>query len=753
MSTRITSWALIIFTAIVIPSAVAQIAIPVHYEDMGWECWSIRERTVDITVRDQAATVSVTDEVVNPCSQTVEIEYLFPLPPDAAVDQFTLVVDGRELTGRIMDAGEARRVYDDIVRKRRDPGLLEYAGYGFYRSSAFPLAPGKSAQLVVHYSSICKKDGDIVELWYPMTTGRFCAEPVGHFSIRADIQSAADIAHVYSPSVDLRIDRRSPNRVEVSYEARGYRPLADFQLFYEASRDQVGATFFTYWPDNSSDGYYMMLVSPSPRTDAASIMPKDIVVVLDRSGSMSGEKIRQARDAARFVLNNLNRGDRFNFITYNDKPTECFSSMKDASRENVNQALERLDRMEASGGTNIYDALDVAMSNFSGFTRRFINHNRPAYVIFLTDGLPTVGNVKEADILTNTCSANKAHVRLFTFGVGYDVNARLLDKLVGDNHGRGAYVKPNESIESKVSALYTRIKNPFMTDVTASLEHFSTRDDCPSELGDLFEGDQLIRVGRIFANSEASYNHLDAEDCPATLTVNGFINGEQHSFEYPVTLNRSEHSRSYQFVEKVWAVRRIGQLLQETQRRGRVEEIVDELIRLSKRYGIVTPYTSYLADERSDFAAEHETRANISQLLKKAPGFKTDPEGQMRIVARDEALSMAAPQAMQSSKGYAMRIGATSKQEYESGVAQEISTIRIVGNETLYKRGDVWMTSSVGNLDPVRDRAKFTIIQRYSDEYFALTRDNSSDENKVLASQKPNEKLAILLRGTAYIIE
>ena len=168
---------LIVLTGLLASGAVAQIAVPVQFDNNWWECWSIQERNVDIVVRDQVASVTVTDQVVNPCSRNVEIEYMFPLPPDAAVDQFTLVVDGRELTGRILDAKEARQIYNDIVRRRRDPGLLEYAGCGFYRSSAFPLAPGKSAELIVHYTATCKKDGDLVELWYPMSSGRFCAEP------------------------------------------------------------------------------------------------------------------------------------------------------------------------------------------------------------------------------------------------------------------------------------------------------------------------------------------------------------------------------------------------------------------------------------------------------------------------------------------------------------------------------------------------------------------------------------------------
>jgi Ca-activated chloride channel family protein len=749
MSAKLTAKALIMFTGLMASSACAQIAVPVRYDDYWWECWSIRERSVEMVVRDQIASVTVTDDVVNPCPHDVEIQYVFPLPPDAAVDQFTLVVDGRELTGHMLDADEARRIYNDIVRRRRDPGLLEYAGYGFFRSSAFPLHPGKSAKLIVHYTATCKKDGDIVELWYPMSSGRFCAGPVGHFRITADIQSAGDVSNVYSPSLDLDIDHKSPRRVVASYEAHGYRPLADFQLFYEASREEVGATFLTYWPDRREDGYYLMMVSPRANVEADAIQSKDIVIVLDRSGSMSGEKIRQARDAVRFVFNNLNRGDHFNFIAYNEDVSPCFESLRPASRESIGRAMERLDRTDAAGGTNIYRALEVALSQCSG---KGDEDRRPAYVIFLTDGLPTVGNTSESAILDNTRQVNRANARVFTFGVGYDVNVRLLDELVNQNHGRSAYVKPNESIETKVSALYTRIKNPFLTNVSAALADFATRDDCPAELGDLFENDQLIRVGRIYPLNEGVLDESGDADCPTMLTVSGLLDGEKRSFEYPVQLNLEGASSPFRFVEKLWAARRVGQLLEEIQLHGRVEELVDELIRLSKKYGIVTPYTSFLADESRDFAAHREIRQEALSKLSMSAKSVTGPQAQMDAAMRAQAMRITAPPSL-SAQGFATSMGAASQSDYESGRTEEISTIRIVGNVTLYRKGDVWLTSEVADLDPVRDRSKFTVIERFSDKYFALVRDNSPDENKIFASQKPGEKLAIRLRGTAYLIE
>jgi Ca-activated chloride channel family protein len=205
-------------------------------------------------------------------------------------------------------------------------------------------------------------------------------------------------------------------------------------------------------------------------------------------------------------------------------------------------------------------------------------------------------------------------------------------------------------------------------------------------------------------------------------------------------------------VEKVWASRRVGQLLDEIQLHGRVQEVVDELIQLSKQYGIVTPYTSFLANENQDFAAHREIRSRTLSSLEKSAGTVTGPQAQMDAASRDMAKKMAAPLPI-SSGGFAMSLGSADQSAYENGATEELTTIRIVGNLTLYKKGDAWLTSETVELDPARDLKMFKVVQRYSDEYFALIRDNTPDENRVFAAQLPGEKLGIRLRGTAYLIE
>ncbi len=732
----------IVFALLLPLGACAQIGVP-PVGDF-WDCWHIHSRDVQMRIRDQVASVTITDVLGNPCPHVVEVQYLFPVPPGAALDEMTLVVDGRELTGQILDAGEARQIYEDIVRRRRDPGLVEYAGYGLYRSSAFPIPPGKRAQMVVHYTTLCPKDGDIVEVSYPASSCRFSVEPVEHFMISADIESQTDILSVYSPTVDFHEERSECNRVRVSYEVSDYRPAEDFQLFYETAQSEVGATFLTWWPNAQEDGYYLLLVSPSPRTAGQAVMAKDVVIVLDRSGSMAGKKIVQARDAAKFVIDNLNANDRFNVLTYSNSVDPLFAETRAATAENLRYARERIDATEASGGTNIYGALDEATRQCNT-TWRSHDDTRPAYIIFLTDGLPTVGTTDERSILSDTRMHNDGHARIFAFGVGYDVNVRLLDNLVRDNDGRSGYVKPEESIEEKVASLYAKIKDPVMTDVAMQLDGFGTRDVTPSRLGDLFEGDQLISTGRIYRGQHNSGNS-------ATLTLMAQYCGEDKRFEYPVTVRPGESYSSTRFVEKLWAARQIGTLLDEIQLQGRVEELMDELIFLSKKYGIVTPYTSFLADEHR-VVSMHDApgfKMGVASELHARGGRTSGGEAQKDAAARQQMSRMKSIAPLQS-EGMAMQIGASSMENYEANRSTQLEHIRVIGNETLYRNGDMWQTTGTTEIK-LEDKDKYMEIQRFSDAYFELVNQNTAEENRVLAAQKEGEKLMLRLRGKVYLI-
>ncbi len=721
--------------------------------------WAVKYHHVKMIVRDQVASVSISQEFYNTSKQAIEVEYMFPVPPGAAIDSMTMVVDGKEFSGKLLPADEARKIYEDIVRRKKDPALLEYVGFGLYRTSAFPLEPGKPVQVIVTYDQVCKKDNDLVEVFYPLNTEKFSAKEIDEVKVTVDIKSQADITAVYSPSHDLKTERKGPRHVIASYEVKKAIPNTDFVVFYKAKNEQVGATLLSYQPNAKQDGYFLLLASPNPRTGRTAVQPKDIVLVIDRSGSMnSNDKIEEAKEALSFIRKNLNAEDRFNVVMFNDSVEPFFDKLMAADKEHIDQALDRTERIEAQSGTNIHEALQTAMQLLKSS-----NGERPAYVIFLTDGLPTVGNKDEGAIVSDTKKANTAKARLFALGVGYDVNVRLLDKLVAENQGLSDYVKPGEPLEAKVSNMYAKIKNPVMTDIQISLAGVKLTQIYPRAIPDLFDGSELLLVGR--------YDAVDVRKLPSgsavrktTLVITGKYQGQERSFEYPVSLKPGAKTQMYSFVERLWAIRRVGFLLDEIQLHGKNKEVIDEIVRLSRDHGIMTPYTSFLADENTNLTSREELR---KEGLAWTGRLKTEVSGAMgqthaksrqmfNLALRDQSQSSSAPVDLD---GMALRQagvagwGYVTKETYEAGEREVYATVRNVGNQTFYQRGRVWVTPKTSELDLDKDKDKIKIIQRYSKEYFELALANTVQENQILASQAPNEELLVSFRSQVYLIQ
>jgi len=623
--------------------------------------WAVKYHHVSIKVRKQVASVNIDQAFVNTGKGMIEVEYLFPVPPGAAIDSMTLVVDGKEYAARLLKADEARKIYEDIVRRKKDPALLEYAGFGLYKTRAFPLLPGKPVRVVVIYKNVCKRDRNLTEVWYPLNTEKFSAKPIEDVEVEVDIEAKADITAVYSPTHNLSVQRKGPRRVIATYRAKNALPIADFQAFYKTT----------------------------------------------------------------------------------DK--------------NVAKARGWLDSVEPRGGTNIHAALLAAMKlpDDSG---------RPIYVIFFTDGLPTVGKTDEKEILAAVKASNKTGTRLFAFGVGYDVNVRLLDRLVEDNHGRSDYVKPKEPVEAKISSLYRKIRNPVMTNLTLSVHKLRLRDQYPRELGDLFDGDQIVLVGRYDRQDAAALPKGDGKHA-ATLVIKGRYKGKDKAFEYPVTVNPAGRDLRFDFVEKLWAIRRVGYLLDQIQLHGQSKELTDELVRLAKEYGIMTPYTSFLADETT-------VLANRDALGKRAgratSGLRRHEGGKGQLAAKNRSslradLSSAQPTTAPAaawgddgkfdSGGFVYLQGNTSVDAYEKKKIEIVRGVRQVDNQAIYRRGNVWIASNATGVNLKTDAAKIQTVQRYSAKYFQLVKDNTVTENRVFATQRAADELVIRLRGQVYWIK
>ncbi len=536
---------------------------------------SVKYHHVKVEIVDQVARTSVDQVFVNHAGRDIEGTYIFPVPEGATVSDFAMFVGGERVRGEILDSREARRIYEDIVRRMKDPGLLEYMGRNLFRARVYPIPARGEKRVQISYTEVLKAGNGLVKYLYPLNTERFSRDPLNDVAISVRLESRVPILNVYSPSHKVAVRKDGEGAARVSYEARDVRPDKDFLVYYSLSQDDVGLSFLNW--EGPDGGYFMLLAAPRFAAPGEKVVAKNVVLVLDSSGSMAGTKIRQAKEAARFIVRHLDRRDAFTLVDFDDGVTPFTDELVPASEDNVGRALKFLDAIEDTGGTNIDDALTTALS-------RIKDGERPGYVLFLTDGLPTAGQTGTAEILKDIRKANARGSRIFVFGVGDDVNTELLDRIAGDHRGTTVYVGETEDLEAALSGFYEKISSPLLSDLAVELKGIETSQVYPRSLPDLFKGSQLVLVGRYRG------------DGPVTAVLTGRVGRETRRFTLESRpLTGSDRSS---FLPRLWATRRIGYLLEEIRLQGRTKELEDEVRRLGLKYGIVTPYTSYLVTEK-----------------------------------------------------------------------------------------------------------------------------------------------------------
>src|SRR6266478_2476719 len=415
----------------------------------------IKSIKIDTKIFSQVATTHIEQIFRNDTDATLEGTYLFPIPDEAAITEFAIWDGDRRLVGEVRSREEARRIYDEIVRRQRDPGLLEYAGKNLFQANIFPIPPHSDKKLELTYSQVLRAESGTVAYRYPRGTGRQVTE-IGSVSGRIELESKEPVRNIYSPTHAIDVKRNGERRSVISFES-GKEPQ-DFQLFYGLSREDFGVTLLTH-REPGKDGYYLLMISPKEDWSEQEYAAKDIVFVLDTSGSMAeAGKMEKARAALLYGIRILRPQDRFNVISFAGEERLMETRMITADDQGRKRGEAFVQSLRPVGGTNINQALLSSMQQFTA-------SNRPKILVFLTDGLPTVGVTDIQRIEENAKQARLPGVRLFTFGVGYDVNTALLDKLAADNGGVADYVEPKEDLEVKISNFFAKINSPVLTDV------------------------------------------------------------------------------------------------------------------------------------------------------------------------------------------------------------------------------------------------------------------------------------------------
>ncbi len=671
--------------------------------------FEIRYHRVKVTIQDHLAITHVDQVFFNPSDAPIEGTYLFPIPAEAAVSQFTLWMDDKPVQGSVLDATQARQIYRDAVNRLRDPALLEYTGRGAISAHIFPIPPQGERRIELEYTQALTADNGLVRYTYPLNTEKFSAKPLQEVSISVDIADTQPIRAVYSPTHPISASHTDANHVAAGYEAKNVTPDADFTLYYSLGQTEAFHLFTYRDPSDTQDpdGFFLLLLAPQP-TSTKETISKDVLLVLDHSGSMEGEKFTQAKAALKFILTHLNAEDRFHLLTFSTGTESYAPTLRPASE--AAQAIQWAEGINAAGSTDI----DRALLESAAVADR----ERPTYLIFLTDGLPTHGVQDSQTILTDFARSAPANLRLFSFGVGYDVDTTLLDSLAQEHHGQSSYVRPGEALDEILSAFYERISAPVLTDLKLDFGTANVRDLYPTPLPDLFAGGQIVTVGRYQQSGNT------------TVTLTGKVNDQTQTFSYPQQAfaeDTRDQSGALNMLPRLWATRKVGYLLNQIRLNGPNKETIDQIVRLSIRYGIVTPYTSYLVTEPLPLGQESQDKiANDALTQAQAAPAPATGKGAVDRSAQEGAMQSAnaAPAAPAS-----------------ADPGNPAITLRTVGSRTFLLQNNIWTDTT---FDP-----QTTPVQRIlflSPEYNDLL----TQHPDLLPAFSLSQQVIVVSGGTAY---
>lgn len=630
---------------------------------------------------DRVLHYEVTETFVNRGSGVGEADYIFPLPKGAAFQDLKLSINGELVAGEMMSADKARGIYEQIVRQQRDPALVEWMGYGMLRARIFPIAPGEVKTVVIRFQMVAEREGDALRIDYAKGKSPNAGvvrlvndrEEGGSGSFTLTIPADAMYGTPYSPTHALTTVRRGDRReVKVSGSS------SEITLLVPVKKNSEPAiSVLSYAPQNE-DGF--ALVTLSPPAVAARVTPRDVTLVLDVSGSMSGEKIQQARAAGKQLLATLNSSDRFRLIDFSTDVRTFRDGFVQATRQNIAEGSRYLESLDASGSTNISGALDEAL-------RGETPSGHLGLVLFVTDGEPTIGE-RDPEAIASRVDRLRGNRRIFSFGVGADLNAALVERLAVEGRGTAQFVRPNESVERAVSLVASRLTNPVVTDVRVYADGVRLVKKLPSEAADIFAGQDYVLLTR-YSGSGSTRLRFEGQ------TANGPV-----SWSTRVAFPSS--SRENSFVARLWATQRIGYLSAEKRKNGQSREIDDEIRGLGERYAIPTEFTSYLVTEPG--------MQNQQVLNGRVSGVMTS------IAAGAANTPSPSAKAFESARAASMQRGATNLAVVDESDLKksDAATTRRIGARRFMLRGGIW--TDVARSDSMR-----TIkIKPFSEAYFKL---------------------------------
>lgn len=754
--------------AVIAPSDAHAIGLLIP-KDVDVRPFDVESHRVDVTITNTAAVTKIEQVFRNHTDRPMEATFIFPIPEGATVSDFSLWIEGKKTAGAVLEKNEARQIYESIVRRTRDPGLIEYMDGKVFRASIFPIPPGGTQKLEIKFGQVLQKQGGLYRYHYPLSAGKdyATAKTEKDFTLVARVHAPIPVTTVYSPTHKISSHRKSDNEVLVGTEELYATLDKDFDLYVGHSKQDIGLNIMTHDPDGEGgeNGYFMLALAPRVEVASHDEIGQTFTFVMDTSGSMAGDKIEQARKTLEFCLSRLRPQDRFNVVRFSTDVEALYDNPVQASEANKSKGLAFARALVPAGGTAIGPALERVFE-------QKVAKEQPHQVIFVTDGIPTVGETDASRIL-QMVESQHGRARLFAFGVGYDVNTNLLDGMAAQARGRSDYVKPNENLETAVGSLYTRISSPVLTDIKIDFGDARIYDMYPTPIPDLFRGDQVVLFGRYREGFTSAITVTGKAGPESKKYVFGKSSGAEASKKKRRIAASEEFSEPLEFLPKLWATRKVGFLLEQIRLNGENPELRDEVIRLAKKFGLVTPYTSFLAVDDSEFdnrrpRPEPEPRRRndgFGDGLRGGAERPTEEDGD--VTTRDEVAAAPTSKSSTGRSRWARRPkDKPAKKEAfrdfkadrgEGGVAaseatreyKEAETIaeeeavgrQYIAGRTFEYRDGMWIQDGV---DPKGKRV--VEVEAYSSKYFELLR----KYRELGAALKLGESVVIKLDGNVY---
>ncbi len=585
---------------------------------------TIVSQKIEVTVKNQVAVTRLTQTFDNPYDFTVQPNLQFPIHEKASVQNFSLTdSEGKVYEGKIEEKNTATKEFNEAKEDGLMPAMAVQKRPGVFETSIGSIGPNSRASVVIEYSEILSYNKGKISYHLPFSIKSWVKRPLETVSISIEVEDQKDIVSFKSPSHDIYAEKKSENNWKAIFEQNNYMPDKDFALEYEVKADKMAVNFLSTRPDKEADGYFVLMLSPQEVTDQKDIVNRDIVFVMDVSGSMNGDKLKKTKTAFNFFVEKLNENDRFGIVAFSSTAWTWKEELQSVSKENRDDASSFIEQLSARGGTNINDSLLKALKFFDE------DLERTKAVVFLTDGEASNGVTNSNSIIENYNSANTQKIRTFSIGVGNSINKQLLGRLSLENRGEPLYLDRYANIDSELIDFYRSISTPLLVDLSLDYGDLEVTETYPKTLPNVYKGTQLVITGR-YKNGGAK-----------KITLKGTLNTEK--VEYPVDANFTEDSNENLFVSRFWARSKADDLLNSIKTYGEKPELKNKVIELSKKYQFTTPYTSFIAVSKAvvpQIAKKDDYKPNGKSLAVSLNGIDIKSAPKRVVIKKSKAKSV-----------------------------------------------------------------------------------------------------------------